>query len=75
MPLVGYGVGAWFLTESSGARIEALKDGVTAALDAGFRHIDEAELYGNETHTARRCERWLARTVDEPRRASDHDAR
>ena len=43
---IGYGVGtAWFKT-AGGTRDAALRAGVVAALDAGFRHIDEAEMYG-----------------------------
>ena len=61
MPLIGYGVGtAWF--RSSGVRVQALKDGVIAALDAGFRHLDEAEMYCNEEHTGEALQQWLAKT-------------
>ena len=35
---------AWFKSAGS-ERDAALRAGVTAALDAGFRHIDEAEMY------------------------------
>jgi len=59
---LGYGVGtAWF--KSAGTeRDKALQDGVLAALDAGFRHIDEAEMYANESSSGKAICDWLART-------------
>ncbi|KAL3138766.1 hypothetical protein ABBQ32_005611 [Trebouxia sp. C0010 RCD-2024] len=40
MPLLGWG--------SSGAKDEEAVQAVRAAIKAGFRHIDDAEMYGNE---------------------------
>ncbi|WBB82193.1 aldo/keto reductase [Micromonospora sp. WMMD882] len=41
MPLLGFGT--WQLTGSAG------RDAVLAALDAGYRHLDTATMYGNES--------------------------
>lgn len=62
IPALGYGLGtAWF--KSAGTDREAdLGAGVTAALDAGFTHIDEAEMYENEAATGKAITQWLART-------------
>jgi diketogulonate reductase-like aldo/keto reductase len=44
MPAIAYGVGtAWF--KSGAERKAALESSLHQALDAGFRHIDEAEMY------------------------------
>ena len=52
MPSMGYGCGtAWF--NSQDERKQVLINAVTAALDAGMRHIDEAELYRNEQTTGK----------------------
>jgi diketogulonate reductase-like aldo/keto reductase len=56
---IGYGTGtAWFA--ASGPRVEELKSAVTASLDAGFRHLDEAEMYGNEAATGEALSAWRA---------------
>lgn len=61
MPPIGFGVGtAWY--KSSGEQINALKESVIAALDAGFRHVDEAEMYQNEENTGQALQEWLQRT-------------
>ena len=45
-PSLGFGVGtAWF--KCANDRKQVLKAAVHAALDAGFTHIDEAEMYQN----------------------------
>ena len=51
IPAIGYGVGtAWFNTGKNGDQTAkaALVESVGAALTAGFTHVDEAEVYGNE---------------------------
>lgn len=46
MPSLGFGAGtAWFKAE--GDKPVELKRAIKAALDAGFRHIDDAEMYQN----------------------------
>lgn len=45
MPLVGYGT--WRLTGESGY------EAVRVALDAGYRHLDTATMYGNEAEVGR----------------------
>lgn len=51
MPALGYGCGtAWFNSSAEEKRL-ALIDALTSALDAGMRHIDEAEMYKNEVTT------------------------
>jgi diketogulonate reductase-like aldo/keto reductase len=48
MPSIAYGVGtAWF--KSGAERKAALESSLHQALDAGFRHIDEAEMYQVQT--------------------------
>ena len=62
MPSLGYGVGtAWYKSAGS-AREAALRAGVAAALDAGYIHIDEAEMYQNEHATGDAIDGWLQRT-------------
>jgi len=61
MPIMGFGVGtAWF--RASGEKAEKLRNSVIAALDAGFRHLDDAEMYGNEKPFGDGVHEWLART-------------
>ena len=66
-PPLGFGLGTtWF----GGARgSEALTSCVHAALDAGFRHIDEAEMYGNEDVTGPAISSWLGRPGNAATRA------
>mmetsp|Transcript_117498 Transcript_117498/g.327268 ORF Transcript_117498/g.327268 Transcript_117498/m.327268 type:complete len:395 (-) Transcript_117498:170-1354(-) len=62
LPAIGFGVGTeWFKSQASG-RVEELSRSITAALDAGFTHLDEAEVYENEAVTGRVLQEWLART-------------
>ena len=59
-PSLGFGVGtAWF--KSADDRKPALKAAVHAALDAGFMHLDEAEMYANEDCTGEALQEWLAK--------------
>ncbi|XP_068153784.1 1,5-anhydro-D-fructose reductase [Drosophila tropicalis] len=51
MPLIG--IGTW---QSSDEEIETAID---AALEAGYRHIDTAPVYGNEVAIGRVLKRWL----------------
>ncbi|CAJ1352592.1 unnamed protein product [Effrenium voratum] len=61
MPVLGYGVGtAWY--KASGDKAQALKASLQMALDAGVRHIDDAEMYQNEVVTGEAIRQWLART-------------
>lgn len=62
MPPIGYGLGtAWFRSQGDEA-IATLKQSLTSALDGGFRHVDEAELYENEAHSGPALQEWLSRT-------------
>lgn len=83
MPVLGYGVGtAWFKSAEKGQR-EELKESIKAALDAGFRHIDDAEMYGNSAITGEAVREWLAEDSQNRRRSdlfitqkvADFDAR
>jgi diketogulonate reductase-like aldo/keto reductase len=58
IPALGYGIGtAWFRCKMD--QRPALISSVIGALDAGFRHIDEAEMY----QSARRCPGFAARML------------
>jgi len=60
IPAIGFGVGtAWFA--AVGDRQAELTRSLHAALDAGFRHIDEAEMYRNESITGAALCDWLSR--------------
>lgn len=64
MPAIGYGVGtAWFRSAET-ERKEELKASIKKALDAGFRHIDDAEMYGNTPVTGEAVREWLAGRPD-----------
>lgn len=66
IPSMGYGVGtAWFKCDAE--RQPQLIASVQAALDAGYRHIDEAEMYANEAATGIALQQWLARNPSTPR--------
>ena len=68
IPELGFGVGTAFFKSSGQPDREALlKRCVHAALDAGFRHIDEAEMYENEATTGEALRAWLARNPGTPR--------
>ena len=58
-----YGVGTtWFMNyphNLEGELDEAVITGLEAALAAGFRHIDLAEMYGNEREAGVAIGRWL----------------
>ncbi|CAE7903076.1 unnamed protein product, partial [Symbiodinium microadriaticum] len=61
MPAIGYGVGtAWF--NSGGDKSKELILSVQAALDTGFRHIDDAEMYRNEVACGQAIREWLSRS-------------
>lgn len=61
IPAVGFGVGtAWFRVAGTDKE-PLLKQSVLDALEAGFRHIDDAEMYGNEEVTGKAISEWLAR--------------
>ena len=66
MPAVGFGVGtSWFKCPED--RKTALKEAVTMALDAGFTHLDEAEMYANEDVTGVALQDWLSSHPNVPR--------
>jgi len=60
MPLLGYGVGTAFFAGSRGE--DATIASVTMALDAGVLHVDEAEMYQNESVTGKALRAWFKKT-------------
>eukprot|EP00746_Dinoflagellata_sp_MGD_P075755 gnl/MRDRNA2_/MRDRNA2_30463_c0_seq1.p1 gnl/MRDRNA2_/MRDRNA2_30463_c0~~gnl/MRDRNA2_/MRDRNA2_30463_c0_seq1.p1 ORF type:complete len:311 (-),score=71.36 gnl/MRDRNA2_/MRDRNA2_30463_c0_seq1:10-942(-) len=64
IPALGFGAGtAWFKAAAPGQeKAVALKESVFAALDAGFRYVDEAEVYQNEAITGTAIKEWMARS-------------
>lgn len=69
MPRLAFGTGTqWFKTEDGKSRKEgselALASALHTALDAGFRHIDEAEMYGTQAHTGPALQDWLSKHPD-----------
>ena len=66
IPALGFGVGtSWYKCPDD--RKPALMAAVKAALDAGFKHLDEAELYANEDSTGVALQEWLADNPKTPR--------
>ena len=59
MPKIGYGVGTAWLRSVGSEREAALEGAIVEALRAGFRHVDDAELYGNERATGAAIARWV----------------
>nr|CAD7431750.1 unnamed protein product [Timema monikensis] len=51
MPIVGFGT--WQNSD------ESMDESIDAALEAGYRHIDTAYLYGNEAAIGRALKRWF----------------
>lgn len=62
VPAIGYGVGTAWVLSAGTEKEDPLRDGVVAALDAGFRHLDEAEMYGNEGVSGQAVGQWLSRS-------------
>uniref|UniRef100_A0A7S4Q141 NADP-dependent oxidoreductase domain-containing protein n=1 Tax=Alexandrium monilatum TaxID=311494 RepID=A0A7S4Q141_9DINO len=61
MPALGYGIGTpWF--QATGDKVASLKEAIGIALDSGFRHIDEAEMYANSVTTGEALRAWMERT-------------
>lgn len=60
IPAVGYGAGTTWFKGAKGE--EALRDAVVVALDAGFTHIDDAEMYENEAAVGAGIRQWLEKT-------------
>lgn len=61
MPALGYGIGtAWF--KAAGDKASSLRESIEVALDRGFRHIDEAEMYENDSITGEALRAWMKRT-------------
>lgn len=68
MPSLAYGVGtAWFKCDAE--RKSSLIASVQTALDSGFTHIDEAEMYQNEETTGEALQQWLANNSDTTKRS------
>lgn len=63
MPALGFGVGTAWFNWGAAPTEGALASAIEAALDAGFRHIDDAEMYGHEATTGRAVRAWLARSA------------
>jgi len=64
MPALGYGVGtAWFKADE--VKAEALKSSIKTALNHGFRHLDDAEMYMNCEITGAAVKEWLEDGNDE----------
>jgi len=60
MPALGYGIGtAWFRADGDASKAEALKSCIKQALDLGFRHLDDAEMYENCRITGMAVQEWL----------------
>jgi diketogulonate reductase-like aldo/keto reductase len=58
MPLAAFGAGTkWFY--KGGPCAADLRAAITAALDVGFRHIDAAEMYGNEADVGTAIRAWI----------------
>ena len=61
MPAIAFGVGTkWYKCPKK--HKASMVASLTAALDAGFLHFDEAEMYANEIVTGQTIAAWLART-------------
>ncbi|EGD79803.1 2,5-didehydrogluconate reductase [Salpingoeca rosetta] len=66
LPRLAFGTGTqWFRTKDGSSSRESaqvkLSGALHAALDAGFRHIDEAEMYGTEELTGEALEAWMTK--------------
>lgn len=67
------GLGTWRLSGEAGSRL------IETALDVGYRHIDTAQMYGNEDCVGRalraspvpRDEIWLTTKIDDPNHRPD----
>lgn len=56
LPAIGFGTGTvWF----KGNNQEKFQEAIHAALDAGFRSLDSAEMYGNEVAESKAIHSWL----------------
>eukprot|EP00040_Diaphanoeca_grandis_P012528 m.63554 g.63554 ORF g.63554 m.63554 type:complete len:299 (+) comp23299_c0_seq1:119-1015(+) len=62
IPAIGFGVGTAWYKASGTNKNEELDQAIQNALDAGFRHIDEAQLYENSVVSGKAIATWLART-------------
>lgn len=61
MPVLGFGAGTAWLA-AKGEKADSLKETFMAALDAGFRHIDDAEMYQNTAVVGEAIRAWLEKT-------------
>lgn len=62
MPALAWGTGTAWFGRGGGPDAAALAASVEGALDAGFRHLDCAEMYGNEAAVGEGLARFTART-------------
>merc|ERR1712137_55140 len=58
IPVFGWGTGtAWY--QPSGEQVQKLQEAIKHALDAGFRHIDSAQVYQDEEYAGPAIQEWL----------------
>lgn len=60
IPALAFGVGSEWFKGVKGS--EPLRVAIGSALDAGFRHIDDAEMYENESDVGYSIQQWLTKT-------------
>lgn len=61
IPIFGWGIGtAWF--NPSEEKVKLLQQSLQQALDAGFRHIDSAQMYQDEHHAGPALQEWLKKS-------------
>ena len=62
IPIIGYGCGTAWFNSGEKSTSEALIASVNAALDSGFIHVDEAEVYANEVYTGQALKQWFEKS-------------
>jgi diketogulonate reductase-like aldo/keto reductase len=60
VPALAFGVGSDWFRGAKGS--EPLRRAIVAALDAGWRHLDDAEMYANELDVGAAIQEWRAKT-------------
>lgn len=60
MPAIAFGVGSRWLEDED--REERLKRSIHSALDAGFRHLDDAEAYGMQELLGEAIHEWMEKS-------------
>ena len=58
IPALGFGIGSAWYKGSRGS--EPLRSAIVSALNAGFRHIDDAEMYENEADVGAAIKEWCS---------------